>query len=149
MSSRLLLGIALVVALPNCLVSANTQEPEPGATSSDVSVEGPMPPRYGALALAWTIEQTKDPMQCEQSHFKAVEVLVTAADGSPAGEFQRSCGSFALTIGLEPGTYSADALLVDTTFHDRNSVHLSTFEIRGGDSLSIPIDFSNAGLAEL
>ena len=149
MNSRLLLSIALVLALPSCLVSAKTEENKVGAATSDVSVEADSPPRYGALALAWTIEKTKDPTQCEQGHFKTVEVLVTAADGSAAGQFQRSCDSFAITIGLEPGTYSADALLVDATFHDRNSVHLATFEIRAGDHLSVPIDFSSAGLAAL
>jgi hypothetical protein len=147
MNFRILLSIALVVALPNCLVSAKTEESDTVATTSDVSVEGETPPLDGALALAWTIEQTKDPAQCEQSHFKTVEVLVTAADGSPAGQFQGSCSSFGIAIGLEPGTYSADALLVDTTFHDRNSVHLATFEIHSAERLSVPIDFSAAVLA--
>jgi hypothetical protein len=68
---------------------------------------------------------------------------VTASNGASAGEYQQSCGAFATTIELAAGSYSADALLLDSADHARTtSVHIGRFDILGSDQLTVPIDFS-------
>ena len=131
MNYRVLLGLALSTALPACVVETADSGPAPVVVDS------------GTLVLDWSIDGTKDPDQCDQSDSRTLDVTVTRADGASAGEFQQSCRSFATSIDLPPGTYSADALLLDSSGADRTTaVHVHPFDILGGDELSVPIDFS-------
>ena len=131
MNYRVLLGLALCTALPACFVETADNGPAPVVVDS------------GTLVLDWSIDGTKDPDQCDQSDSRTLDVVVMRANGESAGEFQQSCSSFATSIDLPPGTYSADAVLLDPSGADRTtSVHVHTFDILGGDELSVPIDFS-------
>ncbi|MEO8903306.1 MAG: hypothetical protein ABI627_17425 [Polyangiaceae bacterium] len=130
MNYRVLLGLALSTALPACLVQTADTGPGPVAVDS------------GTLVLDWTVAGTKDPDQCDESDSRTLDVRVTRNDGASAGEFQESCRAFATSIDLPPGTYSADAVLLDSSGADRTTaVHVHTFDILGADELSVPIDF--------
>jgi hypothetical protein len=95
------------------------------------------------LVLDWTIDDTKDPHRCDQADASTLDVIVSRTNGASAGEFQQSCRAFATTIDLAPGSYSADAILLDAAGEARTtSVQVHAFEILGNDELSIPIDFS-------
>jgi hypothetical protein len=131
MNYRVLFAIALCAAFPGCLIQADDGGP------------GPVPVDSGSLVLDWTIDGTKDPDQCDQGAASAIDVSVSNADGSSAGEFQQSCRAFATSIDLPRGSYTADAVLIDSAGQDRTTaVHVRPFDILGGDELSIPIDFS-------
>ncbi len=137
MDSRILVavGTALLATLAGCVVETN-----------DGGSGGPPPVTVvdsGSLVVDWTIDGTKDPQQCDQSGSATLDVLVTASDGSAAGEYQQSCRAFATSIDLAAGSYSADALLLDGADQARTtSVHIARFEILGNDQLTVPVDFS-------
>jgi len=96
----------------------------------------------GSLVVDWTIDGTKDPDECDLSGSSNIDVVVTASDGTPAGEYQQSCRAFATTIDLAPDSYYADAVLLDSAGRERTtSVPISRFRIYGGDQLTVPIDF--------
>lgn len=136
MNLRFLMGVgsAMLATLSGCVVE-----------TADNGSSGPPPVHgsgSGSLVVDWTIDGTKDVDQCDQSGSTKIDILVTAANGSPAGEYQQSCAAFATTIDLAPGSYSADALLLDSADQARTtSVHLRTFDILGDDQLTIPVDF--------
>lgn len=131
MDYRILLSIGLSTAVSSCLVDAG------GGGSGPVAVES------GSLILDWTINDSKDPDQCDQAETSTLDLIVSRADGTSAGEFQQSCRAFATTIDLAPGSYSADATLLDSAGDAcTTSVHVHSFEILGNDQLTIPIDFS-------
>ena len=131
MNHRIALGLILASSLPACLVETADNGPPPVVVDT------------GTLVLDWTIDGSKDPEQCDQSDSRTLDVTVTRADGASAGEFQESCRAFATSIDLPRGTYFADAVLLDATGADRTTaVHVHTFDILGGDELSVPIDFS-------
>lgn len=131
MNYRVFLGFLPAFALPACFVETADTGPGPVVVDS------------GTLVLDWSIDGTKDPDECDQSGARTLDVIVTRADGASAGEFQEGCRAFATSIDLPPGTYSAEAALLDSSGVDRTTaVHIHTFDILGGDELSIPIDFS-------
>ncbi len=131
MNYRVLLGLVLTSALPACVVETADDAPRPVVVDS------------GTLVLDWTIDDSKDPDQCDQSDSQTLDVTVMRTDGASAGEFQQSCRAFATSIDLPPGTYTAEAVLLDSSGADRTTaVHVRTFDILGGDELSVPIDFS-------
>jgi hypothetical protein len=132
MNYRVLLGLFLASA-PGCTVDAAG---DGGGDRAPVGVSS------GSLVLDWTIDGSKDPEQCDQSASDTIDITVTASDGSPAGEFQQSCRALATTIDLAPGSYSAEVVLLDSSGHDRTtSLHVRSFDILGGDQLSVAIDF--------
>ena len=133
MNYRMLFGVALCAAFPSCLIEAGDGGGGPGPVVVD----------SGSLVVDWTIDGSKDPDQCDQGAASAIDISVTAANGSSAGEFQQSCRAFATTIDLPRGSYTADAVLIDSSGQARTtSVQIRPFDILGGDQLSIPIDFS-------
>jgi hypothetical protein len=103
---------------------------------------GPVVVTQGQAVIDWTIDGVKDPNKCAQSSVATIEITVTDTNGAPAGTFQQACSSFATTIALNAGAYSANASLLDSNGQPRTtSVPINPFTINGNDSLSIPIDF--------
>jgi len=105
----------------------------------------PPPPvmvSQGRAVIDWTISGAKDPDKCAQSSVGTIQIVVTDANGAPAGTFQQSCSAFSTSIALNPGRYTANATLLDPNGQARTtSVAIIPFTIRGNDSLNIPIDF--------
>ena len=104
---------------------------------------GPAPERdTGTLVLDWTIGDTADPAECNQSAVSNIDVTVETADGGFVGEFQEDCRTFVTSIPLAPGSYVATAVLIDGSGQDRTTpVAIDPFTIHGSGDLSIPIDF--------
>ena len=97
----------------------------------------------GTLTVDWTINGTKDPSQCSQGAAAAIEISVTDSDGRSAGVYQQSCSTFATSITLNAGYYTAGATLIDAAGTSRTTtVNINPFTIRGNDDLTTPIDFS-------
>lgn len=116
------------------------------ALASSCSVEttsaAPVVVSSGTLTLDWTINGTTDPDQCSQGAATSLDVTVDTIDGASAGEFQQACNAFATNIELPPGTYTADAVLLDSNGDDRTTaVHVDAFTIRSSEDLDVPIDF--------
>jgi hypothetical protein len=131
MGIRILSGFALAISLCACVV-----EPQDGGPTA-VAV-----PESGSLVVDWTIDGSKSADECDLSGSATLDVTVTTSNGAPAGEYQQACSAFATTISLAPGRYSAEAVLLDGSGHDRTTpVPIEPFEILGNDQLSIPIAF--------
>jgi len=131
MKVHILAGLALALSSSACVVETNDPGP-PGVVVHD----------SGSLVVDWTIDGTKSVDDCDLSGAATIDITVTASNGAPAGEFQQACATFATTITLAPGSYSAEAVLLDGAGRDRTTaVQLRPFEIFGNDQLSIPIEF--------
>ena len=127
-----LLAIA-ALGLSGCFFSSSD-----GTTTS----VGPAIPADGTLTVDWTINGGKDPNQCNQAQAVAIQITVTTTAGGFAGTFQQQCQTFATSITLAPGAYTAQAELLDPGGQPRTtSVPINPFTIRGNDELVIPIDF--------
>lgn len=126
------LAVAATVAIAACSSDNGTEvveEPGPGPVSDG----------DGALVVDWTISGTKDPAQCQQGSASTIDVIV---DGPGGGEFRQSCDAFATTITLPPGTYTANAVLLDPDGNERTTeVPIDAFTIEGGDQWTAAIDF--------
>ena len=119
----------LFLGLSGCFVS----------TSND-PIDTPLP-GDGALVVDWTINGSTDPNQCNQSSAATLEIIVVPDVGN-AMTFSQDCEYFGASIPLEPGRYSASALLVDSSGNARTTtVDIDPFTIRGDDELHTPIDF--------
>jgi hypothetical protein len=122
------------------------------ATGCTATVEptGTAPPPVlvestGTLTVDWSINGTKDPNQCSQGAAAAIQISVTDSSGISAGTYQQSCSTFATSITLSAGSYTADAMLIDSAGAPRTTtVPMNPFTIRGNDVLDTPIDFPAA-----
>ena len=95
----------------------------------------------GALVIDWTINDTTDPNQCSQASATRLEIIVDPGVGQPS-MFSQDCTSFATSIMLAPGRYSASAVLVDANGKARTTqIDIDPFTIRGNDELHTPINF--------
>jgi hypothetical protein len=130
--SALLFPAILLLATGGCLVGTTPDT----ATQVD---PGPVGVVDGTLIVDWTISGTKDPAQCQQGGARSIDIIIS---GSGGGEFQQDCGVFATSIRLAPGSYSAVAVLIDSSGRDRTTeLRMDPFVIHGNDQLTIPIDF--------
>ncbi|MFS8067899.1 MAG: hypothetical protein ACMG6S_16170 [Byssovorax sp.] len=125
-----LASVCLLLGLSGCFVS----------TSNDPVGTRPLSGE-GALVIDWTINGSRDPNQCNQASASRLEIIVVP-DVGRSSAFSQDCDLFGASIPLEPGTYSASALLVDSGGHARTTtIEIDAFTIRGDDELHAPIDF--------
>jgi hypothetical protein len=118
----------VALALSACTVNTSSDPP--------VIVAGD-----GVLVIDWTINGSTDPNQCNQASASRLEIIVDPGVGQ-ASTFSQDCDAFATSITLEPGNYSASAVLVDANGTARTTqVDIDPFTIRGDDELHTPIDF--------
>jgi hypothetical protein len=97
---------------------------------------------FGTAQIDWTINGTNDPNQCAQSAATSLSTTVFDSSGAFVGEFRQACEAFIIGITLAPGTYSAQASLLDAAGNARTTeVPIAPFTIFGNDVLRIPIDF--------
>ncbi len=96
----------------------------------------------GLLTVDWTIDRAKDPYACRDEAADSIDVYVSTPGGTPVGDFNEYCESFAMSISLAPGTYFADATLLDAGGAEITTpVDLGRFTLYGDDELVVPIDF--------
>lgn len=117
-----------------CVETVETDSPSPRA----VVVEND-PAGSSTVVVEWTIAGLKDPNECIKAQAGSIEISIDNAEG-PA--YYQSCTEFATSVALDPGTYSATAVLLDANGIPRTTaLAIAPFTLQGNDSLTIPIDF--------
>jgi len=107
-----------------------------------VVVVQPNAPLQATLTVDWTIDGATNPASCTQSASDVIEISVEDPSGNEVGAFQQSCSTFATSITLQAGSYSAFAVLLDSANNPRTThVAILPFTLRGNDELHVPIDF--------
>ena len=102
----------------------------------------PNAPLQSTLTVDWTIDGATDPASCTQSGSDVIEISVEDPNGNEVGAFQQSCSTFATSITLQAGSYSAYAVLLDTGNNPRTThVQIAPVTLHGNDELHIPVDF--------
>jgi hypothetical protein len=127
--------VALGASQGGCFISANDPPPD------RVTVIEPTNPA-STLTVRWTIAGKTDPAQCQQSVSPTFQVRVIDTSGREIGAWQQTCTAFATSITLNPGTYTARALLLDEAQRPRTTeVSIERFTLVGGDELITDVDF--------
>jgi hypothetical protein len=99
-------------------------------------------PGHGILTVTWTVDGTDDPAICSFEGADAIDVAVERASGGPAARVTDACEAFITSIELSPGSYVADAILLDGVGRPiTTAVDLGYFDIYGGDELVLDVDF--------
>jgi hypothetical protein len=119
--------------------------PAPGPGPGGPVVPGPAPGPFvpdGSLVVDWSIDGLKDPNACFQSGAAAIEIQILDSFGGSPGTFQQACEAFATSIALPPGSYAANALLLDASGAPRTTtIAINPFTLESNTELDIPIDF--------
>lgn len=103
------------------------------------------PSGQGSVEIDWAINRGRDPSQCAQSVVDAIAIDIYDESGRSVGSYGAVCESFATSITLYSGNYTANATLVDGAGRPRTTtVALEPFTVRRGTILQIPIDFSSS-----
>jgi hypothetical protein len=99
-------------------------------------------PSDGTVTVDWTIDDDKSGDDCNSNDATSIQITVIDSDGANAGTFEQSCASFATSIQLPPGGYTANAVLVDSSDHPRTTtIAINPFTVGLSGDLDIPIDF--------
>jgi hypothetical protein len=95
----------------------------------------------GRLIMQWTIEGSTNPGLCSATGVDTFDITIVDSFGELAGEFAAPCSAFATTVSqLDPGTYTADAVLMTGNVDRTTTVPINRFTITSSD-LVIPVDF--------
>ena len=96
----------------------------------------------GSVAVDWTINGSIDPNYCTLSSAASLRLTIYDARGSSAGSYDSACTNFSTVVDLPPGTYSADALFVDSAGKARTTTaNLAPFTVYRNRVTTIPADF--------
>jgi hypothetical protein len=121
----LLLGLAASA----CVVDSS--EPDTVVVSGD-----------GVLTVTWTVDGTSNPSECAFQGADSIDIIVTTPSGAQMTEVSDACEAAATSIDLPPGTYDADAVLLDAAGHTiTTAVDLGRFTIYADDELVVDADF--------
>jgi hypothetical protein len=105
----------------------------------------PAGPGEGALVVDWTIDGSKSGDACNANGVTSIQVTVFDTGGGTMGTFEQTCSAFSTSISLEPGTYTANAVLLDGSGRARTTtIAIHTFSIIDGTDLDTPIDFPSS-----
>jgi hypothetical protein len=95
----------------------------------------------GRLVMQWTIEGSTNPSLCSATGADTFDIIVVDSAGEQVGEWAAPCSAFSTTISvLEPGRYSANAVLMSGNAERTTQVPINPFTITSSD-LVIPVDF--------
>jgi hypothetical protein len=120
-------SLVALLQLPGCLfVDDNDRRPAP----------------IGTLTVQWSIDGTHNPLDCADLNVDRLEISIYSLDGRLVDEVEPYCESFAVSIDLVDGLYTADVTLVDSfdnaaTFTET----LDDIDIIAGTDLAIDVDF--------
>ena len=121
---------AVLFAIPGCFVSTNDPTPVAASNSS------------GSLTVDWTINNSTDPNQCNQSVAADIDLIVTTPNGATVDEVTQPCVDGVTTVALSPGVYGGNAALTDAAGTERTTwLSIDPFTIHSGSDLSISVDF--------
>ena len=91
----------------------------------------------GTLIVDWTIDGTTDPAECRQGDTPTIDITIETRSGAIVDEFTADCEDFETSVDLDPGTYQASALLLDSSNRDATTtVGIDPFSLPrfGGES---------------
>jgi hypothetical protein len=130
MKSLKKLVVLLGLVSPACFVESS--EPDTVVVSSG----------DGVLTVTWTVDGTSNPSECAFQGADSIDIIVTTPSGAQMTEVSDACEAAATSIDLPPGTYDADAVLLDSAGHTiTTAVDLGRFTIYGDDELVVDADF--------
>jgi hypothetical protein len=96
----------------------------------------------GLLTLEWTLGGTTDPGECDATDADVIEISIRQSGGRVVDQFVESCDRFVASVELLPGTYQAEAVLLDPLDRERTTTAgMGSFEIYGDDELILDVDF--------
>ena len=112
------------------------------ALSSGCIFSTPQSNSPGSVAVDWTINGSIDPNYCTLSSAASLRLTLYDARGASAGSYDSACTNFSMVVDLPPGTYSADALFVDSAGNARTTTaNLAPFTVYRNRVTTIPADF--------
>lgn len=124
---RVSLVLAALAATSGCLIDT-TPNYSPGSASVESTINGSIDPNYCTLSSAATLR-----------------VTFYDSRGGSAGSYDSPCTNFGMVVDLDPGTYTADALFVDSSGQARTTTaKLAPFSIYRGSVTTVPVDFPNS-----
>jgi hypothetical protein len=127
-SSQFALSAALAT-LPGCFIESS--EPDTVVVAGD-----------GLLTVTWTVAGSSDPLECEFQGADAIDIVVQSTGGSVVTQVTDDCEEGVTSISLPPGTYYADAVLIDIGGRPVTTpADLGRFSLYGGDELILDADF--------
>ena len=124
--------------LAGCVVETRDNSPPPAVVSGT-----------GTLTVDWTIDGRTDPNRCVQAVVDSIEITVYSTSGASVGTFRQACSSFATSITLSSGSYTASAVLIDSADSARTTtVTIPPFSLYGSDTVDSPVDFPASSFLE-
>lgn len=94
------------------------------------------------VTFAWTVKAASAPEDCDAANAATFDVLVYTDYGAEAGEFTDHCGLFDTTVGLQPGSYTAAAMLLDPHGAELTTqIAIPSFTVLARTYVAIPLDF--------
>lgn len=125
--------------LSGCVVETRDNSPPPPVVVSGT----------GTLTVDWTIDGHSDPNRCVQAVVDSIEITVFSSSGASVGTFRQACTSFATSITLSSGSYTASAVLIDSADSARTTtVTIPGFTLYGSDTIDSPVDFPASSFLE-
>ncbi len=132
-----LCACALASALPCCAVGRRNR-----AARRHV-----VPEATGTLTVQWTVAGAPDPSVCSAYGATTLELVVYDDAGNEVATANAPCDSFALSLSLSEGGYTADATLVDPDSTARSVTKtLDAINVVAGTDLSIDLDFPTSSI---
>ena len=99
----------------------------------------------GLLTVTWTVDGTDDPAICGFEGADSIDIFVERSNGGMAAHVSDLCEAFVTSVELRPGSYFADAILMDPGGHPiTTAVDLGYFDIYGSDELIIDVNFPSS-----
>jgi len=96
----------------------------------------------GSLTVRWTIAGSDSSVQCSYYAVDSLRLVIYDDSGSQVTSIDAACEAFNVTVDLDPGTYSADATLVDVNKKPRSlTLPINNIRITTGTDLAIATDF--------
>jgi hypothetical protein len=69
----------------------------------------------------WSVAGGQAPNLCFQFDAATISVVVQTSSGAFIGDYRQACDLFATSIMLDPGSYLADAVLLDPRGRERTT----------------------------
>ena len=96
----------------------------------------------GLLTVEWTVDGTSDPNECAVEGADGLDLSIEDRLGAVVAEVTDVCEAGSTSVDLSPGSYFADAALIDAAGHSITTrVDLGAFTIRSGGESVLDADF--------
>lgn len=138
-SLALAAGMAVVaLSMMGCTV---TTDPGPGGGG----VYNTPPSNAATASVRWSINSAFDPTSCTRFAAPTLDMRFLDQATGAVSEQTAACGSFTATIALRPGSYTANATLLDASGRARTTtVNLNPFTVSTGQNVTLEADFPSS-----